>query len=596
MKKKIVLQLFSLTFLLCCIIITIIFAGQFFVIQYLYIDKEKENIQKQLQQYYTSYEAHLQDEKKLQSIESTYFNQHGIMITRLDETANIKELPTGDYYILATDKSNPTKTYKIVFNNLINAKKELYSDFSIIITSLINKVKHEVSMDVVSKNKKKKKLVPISMRIKGYDGGFDSPKYEELMGSHEFLQGIVKAVHMLDYSENNPNKTLYGNESFANRILQFQADFMNNKVKFQGEKWVQNEISIDGIQYIESIKPIMKDDKEIEFIYTLTSLQPITKVTDLMNDYYVYIIVFVLILTIIICMYYSKIIIKPLLKINDATKKIIELDFREKLSIKSKNELGELSHNINQMSERIEDYINKLKEDVEKERKLEQTRKDFIAGVSHELKTPLSVMQISASMLQDGIAPEKNEYYWNILENEIEKMNILVNEMLNLAKYESGTYQILKEQVDIAGLIKGINKKLQFQIEEKNLHVSLNLENSLVMGKTNLLEQVITNLFTNAIRYTDPNQQIILNVKEEKNVVYIGIENKGAHLSSDSLDKVWNQFYRVDASRKRANGGTGLGLPIVKKILELHGANYGAKNTSDGVLFYFYLDKFEISE
>nr|WP_256146663.1 HAMP domain-containing sensor histidine kinase [Bacillus thuringiensis] len=372
---------------------------------------------------------------------------------------------------------------------------------------------------------------------------------------------------------------MYSNEVFANRILQFQSKWIADKVKLRGEEWVQNEIDINGIKYLETIKPILKDGQVKEFIYTLSSLQPITKATDLMRDYYVYIIVFVLVLSLILCFYYSRIITKPLLKINKATKKIMEFQFQDKLSIKSKNEIGELSSNINQLSERMEGYINQLKTDLEKEKKLEQTRKDFIAGVSHELKTPLSVMQISASMLQDGIAPEMNQYYWNALEKEIEKMNVLINEMLNLAKYESGTYQIQIEQVNIGDLIQKIQKDLQVQTDEKSLQIKLNIDNVCVKGKRNLLEQVITNLFTNAILYTDAKQTIMIDVKEEQHNVYIGFENKGVHIEEENIDKVWGQFYRGDTSRKRVSGGTGLGLSIVKNIFNLHGAEHGVTNT-----------------
>lgn len=271
----------------------------------------------------------------------------------------------------------------------------------------------------------------------------------------------------------------------------------------------------------------------------------------------------------------------------------MEFQFQDKLSIKSKNEIGELSSNINQLSERMEGYINQLKTDLEKEKKLEQTRKDFIAGVSHELKTPLSVMQISASMLQDGIAPEMNQYYWNALEKEIEKMNVLINEMLSLAKYESGTYQIQMEQVNIGDLIQKIQKDLQVQTDEKSLQIKLNIDNVCVKGKRNLLEQVITNLFTNAIRYTDAKQTIMIDVKEEQHNVYVGFENKGAHIEEENIDKIWGQFYRIDKSRKRVSGGTGLGLSIVKNIFDLHGALHGVTNTEDGVLFYFRLEKWD---
>ncbi|MFK4330551.1 two-component system sensor histidine kinase VanS [Bacillus sp. RC240] len=615
MRKKIVFQLFFLTFLLCCMIIAVIFFGQMYVMNYLYIDKEKEHVQKQLQQYNTFYEAYKQDENKLQSKELSYENQKGIMIARLDEAANIKKLPSGDYYIKAINKNDPSRTSKVVFNNLINAKKDMDPNFSILITSLINKTTQIAIMDTASKGSNKDIVIPTTLKIKGYDGGFVSPTYyqiDKIMMSgvkngmkifskeesekYYFLEGIVKEISFPVYFNSKIDNTLYSNEVFANRILQFQSEWITDKVKLNGEEWVQNEISINGIKYLETIKPILKDGQVKEFIYSLSSLQPITKATDIMSDYYVYIIAFVLVLSLIVSFYYSRIITKPLLKINEATKKIMEFEFEDQLSIKSKNEIGELSSNINQLSERMEGYINQLKEDLEKEKQLEQTRKDFIAGVSHELKTPLSVMQVSASMLQDGFAPEMNQYYWEALEKEIEKMNILIDEMLNLAKYESGTYQIQMEQVSIGDLIQQAEKDLHTQIDEKSLQIKMNIDDVRVKGKANLLEQVITNLFTNAIRYTDSRRMIVIEVIEEEHGVYIGFENKGSHIAEENIEKIWDQFYRVDKSRKRVCGGTGLGLSIVKNIFELHAAEYGVTNTEDGVLFYFRLEKWDTKQ
>ncbi|MDM5328490.1 HAMP domain-containing sensor histidine kinase [Neobacillus sp. CF12] len=200
-------------------------------------------------------------------------------------------------------------------------------------------------------------------------------------------------------------------------------------------------------------------------------------------------------------------------------------------------------------------------------------------------------MLVSVSMLQDGIAPEKNKYYLQAIENEIAKVNVLVNEMLNLAKYESGTFQLEKEQINIKDLFTQVFQKLLFQIEEKGLKALLQLEDATVNANSNLVEQVLVNLLTNAIRYTEPGHELIVIIKKQKDSVYVGIENKGAHLPEESLDKIWDQFYRIDAARERVKGGTGLGLSIVKQILEMHDAQYGAENTKDGVLFYFYLDK-----
>ncbi|UNK31119.1 HAMP domain-containing histidine kinase (plasmid) [Bacillus sp. N5-665] len=612
MKKKIVLQLFSLTFLLCCMIIAVIFFGQMYVTKYLYIDKEKESVQKQLQQYEKYYESHSQEEMKIQKIEEKFANQHGILIARLDKEANIKMLPSGDYYLKVVDRNDPTKTSKVVFNNFVNAKEHVGSNFSIIITDFINKLSNVALLDVASKGVSKDIVTPMSMRAKGYDTRFDSSTYHQILKNTQdstkkghqliildgryalyYLEGVVKEISMPNYADPDAVNTMYNNDIFAKRILNFQADWITDKVKLEDSSWTQKEIRINGIQYIETIKPIIKNGQVQEILYTLSSLQPLTKASDLMSDYYIYIIAFVLVLSLIVSFYYSRIITKPLLKINEATKKIMEFKFQDQLSIKSKNEIGELSSNINQLSARMEGYINQLKDDLEKEKQLEQTRKDFIAGVSHELKTPLSVMQVSASMLQDGIAPEMNQYYWEALEKEIEKMNVLIDEMLNLAKYQSGTYQIQMEQFFIGRMIHQVQNNLHVQIHEKSLQIKTNIDDVCVKGKANLLEQVITNLFTNAIRYTNTGQTIVIEVKEEEYGVYIGFENKGSHITEENIEKIWDQFYRVDKSRKRVCGGTGLGLSIVKNIFELHDAEYGVTNTEDGVLFYFRLDKWD---
>ncbi len=134
MRKKIVFQLFSLTFLLCCMIIATIFFGQMYVMKYMYVDKEKRKCSETIKTIlYILRKNYKQDENKLQSKELSYANQQGIMIARLDEVANIKKLPSGDYYIKATDKNNPSRISKVVFNNLINAKRDMDSNFSILI-------------------------------------------------------------------------------------------------------------------------------------------------------------------------------------------------------------------------------------------------------------------------------------------------------------------------------------------------------------------------------------------------------------------------------------------------------------------------------
>lgn len=323
----------------------------------------------------------------------------------------------------------------------------------------------------------------------------------------------------------------------------------------------------------------------------MASLQPVDEAVQMVQDYYIYIVAFVVILIFLASFYYSKQIAKPLLKINDTTKKIAHLDFTEKIPITSKDEIGDLSQNINTLSNKLHSHIGQLEQDIEKERKLENTRKEFIAGVSHELKTPLSIMKSCISILKDGVAEHKKDYYFQAMEKEVDKMDILILDMLELAKFESGTYNMKMDSFYIDGVIEEICEQLSAEIEKKELSVHKHICPAEVIGNQNRIEQVIVNFITNAIRYTPEKEDIIISTIDGKDHIKVCIENKGAHIEEEQLDKIWDRFYRVDAARKRSQGGTGLGLAISKNILELHDAEYGVKNTEDGVLFYFYLPK-----
>lgn len=384
---------------------------------------------------------------------------------------------------------------------------------------------------------------------------------------------------------------IYKNSLFLDSIKEFQTDLLlkeNNHIQYSTQIM---DYEKNDIKYKLLIKPKKEKDGSVTYIYAMASLQPVDEAVQMVQDYYIYIVAFVVVLIFLASFYYSKQIAKPLLKINDTTKKIAHLDFTEKIPITSKDEIGDLSQNINTLSNKLHSHIGQLEQDIEKERKLENTRKEFIAGVSHELKTPLSIMKSCIFILKDGVAEHKKDYYFQAMEKEVDKMDILILDMLELAKFESGTYNMKMDSFYIDGVIEEICEQLSSEIEKKELSVHKHICPAEVVGNQNRIEQVIVNFITNAIRYTPDKEDIIISTIDEKNYIKVCIENKGAHIEEEQLDKIWDRFYRVDAARKRSQGGTGLGLAISKNILEPHNAEYGVKNTKDGVLFYFYLPK-----
>jgi signal transduction histidine kinase len=323
----------------------------------------------------------------------------------------------------------------------------------------------------------------------------------------------------------------------------------------------------------------------------MTSLQPVSEAAGMIKDYYVYIIIATLLLVVLASFYYSRQIARPLLRINRTTRQMADLDFSEKIPINSKDEIGDLSRNINELSERLHSHILRLEQDIEKEKQLEHTRKEFISGVSHELKTPLSVIQSCLAIMKDGVASHKRDYYFKAMEDEIKRMDLLIADMLELAKYESGTYTMDMDSFYIDAVIERVCAKLAADIEAKQLRLDASLKPIEVVANERRIEQVVVNFLSNAIRYTPEQGAILVSILEDQDTAKICIENKGTRIPKEQLEKIWDRFYRGEPSRKRSSGGTGLGLAICKKILEMHGVAYGVTNTSDGVLFYFQLNK-----
>ncbi len=287
---------------------------------------------------------------------------------------------------------------------------------------------------------------------------------------------------------------------------------------------------------------------------------------------------------------------KPIKEINKITKQMAKLDFTESLSIKSKDELGELSDSINHLSNSLDCAVKELykknkelEKDINYERQLDKMRKEFVSNVSHELKTPIFLLQGYAEGLKTNIADgeEKKNFYCDVIMEETEKMSLLVKDLLDLSRMESGIFSIQCITFNISDLLKTILHKYDQIIRENGILFTADIPGG-IMANADILrtEQIIENFLNNAITYTDSKKIIAVSLENQSDRIRLSVYNSGKAIPEEELDRIWNSFYRTDKARSREQGGSGLGLSIVRAIQELHGSGYGVVNKPEGVEFW----------
>ncbi|HSQ89429.1 HAMP domain-containing sensor histidine kinase [Romboutsia sp.] len=337
-----------------------------------------------------------------------------------------------------------------------------------------------------------------------------------------------------------------------------------------------------------------------DFLMIDISIADINESVNIANDFYVYIVIASLLIGTLVAFLISKWFTKPIIKLNNVAKSMSDLNFDKKYEVKTNDEIGELGKSINYLSEKLSITISdlneaneKLKEDIERERKIDTMRKEFISNVSHELKTPIALVQGYTEGLKDNIASdiEDRNFYCDVIIEEAEKMNKLVKDLLNLSQIESGYISLDIEEFDLIDTVETVVNKYRPILSEKKISLCINKEvnNAMVNGDRPKIEQVLVNFINNAINHVDSKKLLSINISSHKDRdrVKVGIFNTGNNIEKDEIEKIWQSFYKIDKARSRKYGGTGLGLSIVKGILDLHNSNYGVINKGNGVEFWF---------
>ena len=344
--------------------------------------------------------------------------------------------------------------------------------------------------------------------------------------------------------------------------------------------------------------------------YLLFVRVPLTSIQDsvsISNKFLLLIAGITILISALIVTVISKKFTEPILELNKIAKKMANLDFSHKYKeSKVDDEINNLGKSINLMSEKLESTIKQLRNsnielerDIEEKSKIDEMRKTFISDVSHELKTPIALIQGYSEGLIENVNTddESRKFYAEVILDETNKMNRLVEQLLELMKLEYGKRQFNNTIFDVVELEKEVVRKSKVMLEETNVTVDFKgLDELNVYADDFYIEQVITNYLTNAIKNVKEvgGQKIIrienvINKNNDK--ALIKVFNTGDNINEEDLNRIWNRFYKVDKSRNRGKGGTGIGLAFVKAIMTNYNNDYGVINKDNGVEFYFELNQ-----
>ncbi len=331
-----------------------------------------------------------------------------------------------------------------------------------------------------------------------------------------------------------------------------------------------------------------------------TALEGIKDSAKIANRFLMYIGIFAVVLSGVIIWLISRKITTPILQLADISQKMTNLDFEARYTGEEKNEIGILGSHMNEMSDKLEHTISELKtannellKDIEKKEQIDEMRREFLSNVSHELKTPIALVMGYAEGLKMNINEdaESREFYCDVIMDEAQKMDVLVKKLLTLNQLEFGNDIVTMERFDLVEMVNNYLSTATILIESADAKVCFEPESPVyVWGDEFKVSEVFTNYFTNALNHLGGEKEILISIKKDEEKARVTVFNTGEPIPEECIPYLWDKFYKVDKARSREYGGSGVGLSIVKAIMESMNQDYGVNNCEDGVEFWFELE------
>lgn len=397
---------------------------------------------------------------------------------------------------------------------------------------------------------------------------------------------MLTNVHDMDMLEKQLAGYLLNQTQKQSRILASTEEYQINRSK---SPWNKEE-------YIE----MWGEFSDGSLFLIRSPLESIRESASLSNRFLIIIGCFMIVICIVLIWYFSKRLTDPILELAALSERMADLDFEAKYTSGGNNEIGNLGANFNRMSEKLESTISELKsannslmKDIEQKEKLEQMRNDFLGNVSHELKTPIALIQGYAEGLKEGVSddPESREFYCDVIMDEASKMNQMVKNLLALNQLEFGDEEIEFERFDLTAVVRGVLQSMEILAQQDDIRVIFRQQEPVYVWADEFkVEQVIRNYVSNAFHHAGLEKVIEVKIKIQDETARITVFNTGTPIPEEDLAHIWDKFYKVDKAHTREYGGNGIGLSIVKAIMESFHQKYGVNNYDNGVEFWFELD------
>lgn len=405
-------------------------------------------------------------------------------------------------------------------------------------------------------------------------------------------------IYIMDANSRSVYMSRNGGQELEKRLIGYLFGFPMEKANVleHGEDYWLQRTGVEGDEYLEMYGRLSTG---ISFIMR-TPIESIRQSAQIANRFFAYVGCLGTIAGGLIIWFVSRRITRPILELNSISERMVHLDFEAKYQGHVNNEIDMLGDNINKLSVSLEKSIselktanNELQKDIEKKEQIDEMRKEFLSNVSHELKTPIALIQGYAEGLQEGINddPESRAFYCEVIMDEASKMNTMVQKLLTLNQLEFGNDVVNMERFDITALVQNYIQSAAILTKQNEITVRMQqTEPIYVWADEFKVEEVFMNYFSNAVNHCSGKKIIDVKLEKQDGKVKISVFNTGTPIPEDSINHIWEKFYKVDKARTREYGGSGVGLSIVKAIMESMNQKFGAENFTNGVMFWFELE------